>query len=116
LQAKSGTIALRARTHAVVYELDEVVPVTVGLDAPQLHDGLNAFLDPTHPAVVATLADDVLDRTFHGATSQLEILLDDLVVGHLVDAFLQVPDHAEQALAFALVAWACRGDGVTALA
>jgi hypothetical protein len=33
-----------------------------------------------------------------------------------VDALLQVTDHAEQALAFALIAGACRSDGVTALA
>src|SRR5215468_1975903 len=100
----------------MVHELDEVVPVTVGLDAPQLHDGLRAFLDPAHAAMVATLADDVLDGTFHGATSEFEILLDDLVVGHLVDALLEVADHAEQALAFALVARACRGDGMATLA
>lgn len=43
----------------MMYELDEVFPVHVGLDAPQLHYGLNAFFDPAHPTVVATLADDV---------------------------------------------------------
>src|SRR5437879_360846 len=97
-------------------EVDEAVPVAVGLDAPQLDDGLDAFLDPAHPAVVAALADDVLVGAFYRTASQLEVLLDDLVVGHLVDSILQIADHAEQALALAFVAGSGDGDRVTTLA
>src|SRR5882757_1123338 len=97
-------------------EVDEAVPVAVGLDAPQLDDCLDAFLDPAHPAVVAAITNDILDGAFYRTTSQLEILFDDLVVGHLVDSLLQIADHAEQALALALVAGTGDGDRVATLA
>ncbi len=97
-------------------EVHEAVPVAVGLDASQLDDRLDAFLDPAHPTVVATLADDVLDGAFYRTASQLKIQLGDLVVGHLVDSILEIEDHAEQTLALALVAGPGDGDRVATLA
>jgi len=50
-------------------KLHEAVPVAVGLNAPELHDGLHTLFDPAHPAVVAALADDVLDRALDRTAS-----------------------------------------------
>jgi hypothetical protein len=46
-----------------------------GLDAPQLHDASMGSSIQRLPPWPQMLGDDGLDRTFHSATSQLEILL-----------------------------------------
>ena len=48
----------------------EVPPVAVGLDASELDDGLGAFLDPAHAAVVAPLGDDELDGALDDAAGR----------------------------------------------
>ena len=50
--------------NTVVDGLGEGIPVPVQLNATKLDDGLGAFTNPSHPALMPTLADDVLDRTF----------------------------------------------------
>ena len=50
--------------YPVVDEVGEAITVAVDLDAAELDDSLVPLHDPPHPALVATLVDDVLDRPF----------------------------------------------------
>jgi hypothetical protein len=61
------------KVHPLVHEGLEVVPLTVDLDAAELHDSFDAFADPAHAPMVATLPDDALDCTLYGAGADLQV-------------------------------------------
>ena len=51
--------------YMISMKMQGFVPVSVDLNAPKLKKSFSPFTDPAHAAVVKTLANDVLDRSFN---------------------------------------------------
>ncbi len=58
---------------SVMYEAFKGGPLTIDLDTTKLQDGLCAFLDPPHAAVIASAPDDVLDGSLDCTGADLEV-------------------------------------------
>ena len=86
------------------------IPVSVYLDATELQHRLVVLRYPTHPTLVAALADHILDRSFYSSAADFEILIDKLGVVHHLHALIQVTNELAQALATVLRARTCLGD------
>ena len=85
-----------------VDEVFEGGPITVDVDTPELGDGLNALLGPSHAAVVAALCENKLDGAFHDAGSDGQVASDSDAVADLFDALGEVGTGDGEPLALLL--------------
>src|SRR5580693_7504345 len=104
-EARLGGWCIGASWPGSVYESHERVPVAIDLDAPELEECLCPLSNPTHAGTVEPLRDHIADGSLDGARADLQILLQQLLVVHHVDALLDVGGDLPKALPFALVAW-----------
>ena len=71
-------------------ESDKVIPIAVEFDATQLQKRLGAFLDPSHPALVKALCDNISNGALDNAAAEFKVLTRQLIIVHHLHTFGQV--------------------------
>ena len=83
--AKAGSVDDGGDALSLVDKALEGFPIAVDDDAAELSDGLDALLDPAHPAVVAALREHELDGPLDDAAPEDEVSTTQAAVADVVD-------------------------------
>jgi hypothetical protein len=89
-------------------ECNEGLPIAIYLNAAELQQRLSAFLDPTHSSAVKAFGDDVVDRSLNRPRRDLQILLAQFPVIHLIHTLVEIVSHFLQAFLGALLSTSMR--------
>lgn len=93
---------------ALIGPADELVPVAVQFDAPQVQQRFGALGNPSHAGAIHPFPHHVPHRSLHLPTGDDQVLLDPLVVLHHPQTRLKVADQFPHRLALPLRPWTTR--------